>query len=100
MPVNPDWRFRARTSARPRCWGTRQAGSQSTESSPPAHAYSPFQLHYLEPRDYWIGFTEYLRAPGVLHFGSLPDLLLEDYLRQCKAFAKTEVFVTLFTLFR
>eukprot|EP00928_Gymnodinium_smaydae_P070784 TRINITY_DN54553_c0_g1_i1.p1 TRINITY_DN54553_c0_g1~~TRINITY_DN54553_c0_g1_i1.p1 ORF type:complete len:1204 (-),score=156.88 TRINITY_DN54553_c0_g1_i1:33-3110(-) len=39
------------------------------------HPYSPFQLEYLEAREYWLGFTEYVRAPHVGRFASLPDLL-------------------------
>ncbi|CAK0801857.1 unnamed protein product [Prorocentrum cordatum] len=40
------------------------------------HPYSPFELDRLEPREYWLGFTEYVRAPHVVRFGSVPELLL------------------------
>lgn len=30
-----------------------------------------------EARQYWLHFTEYIRAPAVKHFASLPDLLLQ-----------------------
>ncbi|CAK9042948.1 unnamed protein product [Durusdinium trenchii] len=44
-------------------------------SSP--HPFSPFDLEFLEARQYWLHFTEYVRAPAVQHFASLPDLLLQ-----------------------
>jgi len=37
----------------------------------------PFDLEFLEARQYWLHFTEYIRAPAVKHFASLPDLLLQ-----------------------
>lgn len=45
--------------------------------TPSPHAYSPFMLEYFEPREYWLGFTEYIRAPHVQRFASVPDLLLQ-----------------------
>ncbi|CAE8671658.1 unnamed protein product [Polarella glacialis] len=60
---------------------TAHAGQAFAEPMPgrgnPPHLFSPFQLEYVEARDYWLGFTEYLRAPSILHFASLPDLLLQ-----------------------
>ncbi|CAJ1356001.1 unnamed protein product [Effrenium voratum] len=41
------------------------------------HPFSPFDLEFLEARQYWLRFTEYLRAPAVQHFPSLPGLLLQ-----------------------
>ena len=46
-------------------------------ASLPSHPFSPFDLEYLEAREYWLHFTEYMRAPAVQHFASLPDLLLQ-----------------------
>ncbi|CAJ1397720.1 unnamed protein product [Effrenium voratum] len=41
------------------------------------YEFSPFDFEYLEAREYWLDFTEYLTAPEVQHFSSLPDLLLQ-----------------------
>ena len=38
----------------------------------------PFRTS-CEARQYWLHFTEYVRAPAVQHFASLPDLLLQAY---------------------
>eukprot|EP00929_Paragymnodinium_shiwhaense_P096436 TRINITY_DN58024_c0_g1_i1.p1 TRINITY_DN58024_c0_g1~~TRINITY_DN58024_c0_g1_i1.p1 ORF type:complete len:1106 (-),score=184.54 TRINITY_DN58024_c0_g1_i1:87-3404(-) len=48
----------------------RMPGAKPTE-----HTYSPFALAYLEPRKYWLRFTEYTRVPHVHHFAGVPDLL-------------------------
>ena len=32
---------------------------------------------WCQARQYWLHFTEYMRAPAVQHFASLPDLLLQ-----------------------
>lgn len=52
-------------------------GEQMISGRNSPHQYSPFQLEYLEARDYWLQFTEYLRAPAVGRFSGLPDLLLQ-----------------------
>ncbi|CAE6912162.1 unnamed protein product, partial [Symbiodinium sp. CCMP2456] len=52
-------------------------GEQMISGRNSPHRYSPFELEYLEARDYWLQFTEYLRAPAVGRFAGLPDLLLQ-----------------------
>lgn len=46
---------------------------------PVPHPFSPFDANFVEPREYWLGFTEYLRVPHVGHFASVPDLLLQVF---------------------
>lgn len=34
------------------------------------HPFSPFDVQHLLAREYWLDYTEYLRAPALLHFAS------------------------------
>ncbi|CAK9044776.1 unnamed protein product [Durusdinium trenchii] len=43
------------------------------------HPFSPFDFEYLEVREFWLDYTEYVTAPAILHFASLPDLLVQVY---------------------
>uniref|UniRef100_A0A7S4R438 Sulfotransferase domain-containing protein n=1 Tax=Alexandrium monilatum TaxID=311494 RepID=A0A7S4R438_9DINO len=66
-------RFRRTSEFAEQPWSEVRPG----RSADSPHPYSPFALEHLEPRDYWLGFTEYLRAPHVLRFAGLPELLLQ-----------------------